>query len=228
MRGQDKAKTSGIRSWNSLHTWANGSLLLQAIALPEGSFFDCLYFYWKKINSCSKVPNGCYTYVMQGASNGNDTTRDYLSEYSSICVDYKDRKNTIPSAHHMFGIPISLQTPSISPSEFIPQTFFIRLTTSSPQISRIWSDASPRLYFSVCEWKASRSRNGRKINPVAKTITSASSSDPFSNLRPDSVISDILLSFLSLIFLSIMSCEAPVSVRSLYPSWIKWTKGIPR
>jgi len=149
--GQDKAKISGIRSWNELHTWANDSLLLQAIALPEEPFFDCLYFYWKKINSCSKVPNGWYTYVMQGASNGNDITRDYLSKCSSICIDYKDRKNTIPSAHHMFGIPISLQTPSISPSEFIPQIFFIRLTTSSPQISRIWSDASPRLYFSVCE-----------------------------------------------------------------------------
>lgn len=148
---------------------------------------------------------------------------------SSICAHYKNReKNTIPSAHHMFGIPISLQIPLISPSEFIPQIFFIRLTTSSPQISRIWSDASPSLHFSVCEYKASRSRNGRKINPVAKTITSAWSSDPFSNFRLDSVISDILLSFLSLIFLSIMSCDAPVSVRSLYPSWLKWTKGIPR
>jgi len=140
----------------------------------------------------------------------------------------KSKRNAIPNAHHMFETPISLQIPLISPSEFIPQIFFIRLATSSPQISRIWSDASPRLHFNVCKYEVSRSRKGRKINPVAKTITSASSSDPFSNLRPDSVISDILLSFLSLIFLSIMSCDAPVSVCRLYPSWLKWAKGIPR
>jgi len=65
----------------------------------------------------------------------------------------KIEKDTIPNAHHMFRIPISLQTPLISPSEFIPQIFFIRLTTSSPQTSRICSDASPRLHFNVCEYE---------------------------------------------------------------------------
>lgn len=144
---------------------------------------------------------------------------------SSICAQYKGRKNSIPIAHHRFEIPISRQIPWISPSEFSPHIFFICFATSSPQISRICSGASPRLGFHI-KWEDQG--KWRKANPVAKIITSASSSDPFSNLRPVSVISESLLSFLSFIFLSTMSCDAPVSVRSLYPSWFKRTKGIPR
>lgn len=117
--------------------------------------------------------------------------------------------NDLPIMNHMFGIPTSRQHPFNSPSLSRPQMRLHWSATSSPQIRRIGSRASPYLgegeYHTSSTWK-------KTTDPVAKITTSASSVLPSSNARPFGVNPAIGESFFNLILPSMINWLAPTSV----------------
>lgn len=123
-----------------------------------------------------------------------------------------DDLSDIPNIDHKPFRPRSRHMPFSSPSGSSPHMGFTFLKTSSPTTLRMWVRESLSLSSNPGLEQRTRSPDSNSTYPVAKITTSACSSDPSSNFKPVSVKLWSRVPVLSLIFPSMISWLAPVSI----------------